>query len=250
MQAALAGLRVSNLAPSWQPLTNPDDCVDAFHTITKLCSSWLASTTTRRIAVDISTGKRSMVATVGNAGFSSGADVLHFPCYFQTPDSLSKIINVPKEDATITRAFEALADETIVPGFFGDIEVDRNIEAEREQRVGSFSPAEAESTASDIATMHIQLKNGVRLFQGGHWNSCASCFVSAEKKEAKDDHAISVFVYIRVASIYKHWNNLAFIHALSFLDDMMAFDELEELQARSHPAAAYLKSKLEGVHST
>ena len=241
-QVRLAGLRASNIADSWQPLVDSNDCIEVFHTVSGLCTSWLSSSTRRRIAVDISTGKKSIIAAIGAAGSSIGADVLHFPCTELTRNA--------------GNAFAMLADKTVERSFFGDLEVNGG----------------AQSTASDICNMSIQLQIGTRLFQHAHWNSCAQHFKQALRyqndiaKKAVDEgvadmysikerelsqlsisdqqpsrHSVQVGIYAKVASIYKHWNNLAFERAYRYTNGA-----LELLQEESWKCQQDIEQKLQG----
>ena len=145
-------MRPSNLAESWKPLSDHNDCTEVFRTVTELCSSWLSLSSHRHVAVDISTGKKSIVSAIGRAASSCGADLLYFPN--------SEIAR----STDLTDALSKLEHEVVARSFFGEIEVNSG----------------TESVARDMWDMNIQMQIGTRLFHQAQWNSCSYHFKRAE----------------------------------------------------------------------
>ena len=215
------------MAISWKPVTDSGDCIEMFHTVVELCSSWSALCPRRRVAVDISTGKKSIVSAVGRAATACGTDLLYFP-------------NTELERSTETsKALERLECENIDRAFFGEIQVN-----------GSDK-----STARDIWNMTIQSKIGIRLFQQAQWNSCAyhlkrveayqkaSIYSSGKKRKLSNNLGHTSEVYTRVASIYKHWNNLGFKRAMTYVESATQAVRYSEAPKTSK---IYLQQRLTG----
>ena len=177
-------------------MLDPNNCDEVFHTVSGLCSNWLSPSTFRRIAVDISAGKKSITSTIAAAASVSGADVL----YFQNIWKLG-FADVFKKLGNASTRFEHI---------FGELEVNGG----------------SKSNVREMTKSHIELSIGTRLFQQTQWNSCSKHFKQvemiqqrlqgspAEGADEETDNHLSI--YTTVASIYKHWNNLAFYRAFRY----------------------------------